>query len=706
MQLIIAEKPSAADKIAHALGTPRKKANNGVYYWELPKKKIVVASAVGHLFELAHKKHSKEHPIFSVEWQPTYQVSKSAEFSKKYYDTLVQLAKKANDFVVATDYDIEGEVIGWNIVRYICGKKTAKRMKFSTLTKEDLQKAYFNMSKTLDWGQADAGETRHTLDYYYGINLSKAAMAAMSAATKKFQRLSIGRVQGPALSLLAERELEIRKFKPKTFWQIISNIKLLGGTYKALHEKKDFWKKVQASSVLKKSTGKAKVANIKVSKERVFPPVPFDLTSLQIESHRVFGFSPKRTLQIAQELYTRAYISYPRTSSQKLPAKLGFKRILNKLAKSTRYSNVAKQVLKTPLKPNEGKKIDAAHPAIYPTGDVPGRVAGDTGQLYDLIVKRFFAVFGMPGERESTRITFDINGENFHLHGNRTTRLGWEAFYAPYSNRKEEELPALKVGETYPQKTNMNENQTSPPRRFSESSLVHELEKENLGTKATRASIIDTLFKRSYVTGKSIEVSELGMTIYDVFSKYAPEIMSRELTKDFEAEMDQIRKKRSAKTKIINDAQKMVTNIVRKIDRHQMAIGKVLAAAVKKTMHEKYVLCKCPKCKKGEMKMIISRSTHKRFLACTSYPKCHNTWPLPQHGTLKFLDNNCDTCKTRRIAIFKRRSKPWFLCPNPYCKQNIELAKQRAEAMADKTRAATRRRPINRKPVKRAVRKG
>src|SRR3989344_1879869 len=202
--LIITEKPQAAQKIASALGSPIKRSEDGVPYYELTRngKIITVASAVGHLFNLTYSEGQRGWPLFELEWQPSY-VRKESAFTKKYYDTLAGLAKTAETLIVATDYDVEGEVIGWNVVRFICRKTTAKRMKFSTLTAPELEQAYESVQPELNWGNAYAGETRHYLDWLYGINLSRALMAAIKT-TGSFRILSIGRVQGPTLKIIVD----------------------------------------------------------------------------------------------------------------------------------------------------------------------------------------------------------------------------------------------------------------------------------------------------------------------------------------------------------------------------------------------------------------------------------------------------------------------------------------------------------------------
>lgn len=666
MQLIIAEKPSAAAKIASALGPANQKKKGKVAWYEIPGKKIYVASAVGHLFTLSTSKRG--YPIFDVEWEPTFKKSKTSLFAKPYFTVLENLAKKSKEFIVATDYDIEGEVIGLNIIRFICKQKDAQRMKFSTLTSGDLVDAYKDRLKTLDWGQARAGETRHALDWYFGINLSKAAMSAVTLAKNRYIPLSIGRVQGPALALLTEREREIMAFKPVPYWQIFADLKLKTGVFESIHAEDRFWDEIKAKNTFKKVKDKpAKVAKIAKSKQAVLPPFPFDLTSLQIESYRCFKISPKRTLAAAQELYTSAFISYPRTSSQKLPPKIGFKKILSKLTKNAKYARTAQKVLQTKLRPNEGRKTDPAHPAIYPTGTLAIGLDGDVAKVYDLIVKRFFSVFGEPGERESTKVGLFIENEPFILSGIRTTKLGWQEWYLPYSMKAEVELPPLKVEEIYQQKTRFKADETKPPKRYTPASIIKALEKENLGTKATRAAIIEILRDRGYIEGTPIKVTELGLKVVDTFAKYAPQILSKELTRKFEEEMEKIRQSKKKPETVLSEAKKLLIKICQEFDKNKQMIGKQLGDAFTETENRKNTLGKCLKCGKGDMKVIVSRKTRKRFLACTEYPKCKTCWGMPQTGSFSILKERCK-CGTPFTNFYKRGRKPWKLCLNPDCK--------------------------------------
>jgi len=679
MQLIISEKPAAAEKIAAALGKSIKKVLGKASYFEVPEKKIVVVPAVGHLFTLAQKEKGWKYPVFDLEWKPTYETEKAA-FAKPYLENIKKLAKQADDFVVATDYDIEGEVIGLNIVRFLCGQKDAKRMKFSTLTAGDLKEAYQNLSPTIDWGQAEAGETRHWLDWWWGVNLSKAATDSLFLQTHHYQTLSIGRVQGPALAVLAKRELEIQQFKPVPYWQISILLAIAGQKLEALHKEEKFFDENKAKEIFEKIKDKtATVASTETATQKVNPPVPFDLTSLQIEAYRLFKINPKQTLEVAQELYTAAYISYPRTSSQKLPPQLNLKKIITHLAMQPDYAKLAQKVLKGGMKPNEGKKTDPAHPAIYPTGEIPKTLGAWQAKIYDLIVKRFFAVFGEAGERETTTITFEIEKEPFILKGIRTTYPGWLELYAPYGKREETELPKLAKGQTFAQKSKIDNKQTEPPKRYTQASIIKELEKQSLGTKATRASIVDTLYQRGYVKDASIQVTPLGLQIIATFTKYAPDILDEKLTRHFEKDMEKIREHKQKMQVVLENAKKLLIDITNKFKLHINEIGRELVAAVRETRKEAETLMMCPNCKIGEIRIITSKATGKRFLACNKYPDCRTTFPLPQGGLLKITEKVCKHCNIPMIMVINKGKRPWEFCPSPQCPTKAEYAAKHAQ---------------------------
>jgi len=666
--LIIAEKPAAAQKIAYALGKTEVKRAGKVSYFKTQSNgdTLIVVSAVGHLFGLAAKEKGK-YPIFDLEWKPLWKTNKKAAFSKPYAETIEKLAAEAEKFIVATDYDTEGEVIGLNALRFLCHKQDAMRMKFSTLTASDLKQAYDEILPTLDWGQAGAGEARHYLDWIWGINLSHAAMAALMEVSFR-KTLSIGRVQGPALAFLAKRELEIQKFIPKPYWQLSIKTKT-NPEIEAFSVKGDFTAEKEAKKIFDKIRDKpARVAEIKTTEEEVLPPVPFDLTSLQMEAWRCFRISPKYAQQIAQELYTMALISYPRTSSQKLPVAINYKKILGSLGKQAQYAKFAEKIFSLPrIKPREGAKSDPAHPAIYPTGEFPKTLDVKQRQVYDLVVRRFFAVFAESATKEVTKVSFDVEKEFFNYTGNRITEEGWREFYGKYSPKVEGEIPALRTNEVLQEKTQFYSKKTKPPSRYTSASIIRELEKRVLGTKSTRANIIDTLQQRGYIKGTSIEVTKLGLEIIKIFEKYAPDILEEQLTRDFEEDMELIRERKKTQEEIYTKAKKVLAKILNIFNLHRAEIGKELSVAVIAGKREESVLMPCPKCGKGDFKIIVSRKSGKRFLACSKYPDCKTAWPLPQMGLLKILQEK-HTCGTPCIQIIKKGQKPWVLCPNPNCR--------------------------------------
>ena len=545
-ELIITEKPNAAKMIAVALanGKPVKEAHQGVAYYKITRgnKDIVIGCAVGHLYTVAEKEKSFKYPVFDLFWKANSEID-GKDYTKKYIATLKKLSKDASEFTVATDYDIEGEVIGLNVVKFICKQKDASRMKFSTLTKDDLVEAYEKKSKTLDWGQAYAGETRHFMDWMYGINLSRALTLAIRTSGM-FKIMSSGRVQGPALKLIVEKEKEIAAFKPDNYWEIELKGHFDKHSREILfnHEKDKFFSEDEVLNILKKIKGKnGVVKNTQTSQFIQKTPVPFDLTTLQTEAYRFFGINPKATLDIAQELYTSGFISYPRTSSQKLPKELGLKKVLESLSKNPDYTALAKEILKTSINPSEGKKTDPAHPAIYPTGIFP-KLKDRNLKIYDLIVKRFLSCFAPDAKRETVTIHIDVETEPFLTRGTRTIFEGWHKFYAPYVHLEEQEVPTVKEKDAYIIKDVVKyDKQTQPPKRYTQASIIRELEKQDLGTKATRATIVDSLYQRNYVKNESVEATELGIQTIDTLEKYCPEILDEKLTRHFENEMEKIR---------------------------------------------------------------------------------------------------------------------------------------------------------------------
>ena len=687
-ELIICEKPAAAAKIAEALadGKAIKENIGGVPYYKLThgKKDIVVACAVGHLYGLAEKvKKGWVFPVFDIEWKPASESAKSSAFTKKYLNAIKKLTKDASEFTIATDYDQEGEVIGLNVIRFACNQKDANRMKFSTLTKDELRESYKNKSKHLDWGQAESGEARHRLDWINGINYSRALTAAIKT-TGAFKLMSIGRVQGPALKIIVDREREINAFISKPFWQI----QLIGEHNKqqiiAWHKEEKFWLKEKADEVINKTKNKKEAIIESIDKKQFsqMPPFPFDLTSLQVEAYRCHNISPKETLEIAQELYTSGFISYPRTSSQQLPSSIGFSKILNELMKQKGYSELVKQLLKiSKLNPNNGKKTDPAHPAIFPTGISPNQLIEKEKKVYDLIVKRFLATFAGNALRETMIACINCNTEIFVAKGTRTIENGWHEFYFPYVNLEEIELPSMKKDDKIKvNKIELISKETQPPKRYTPASIIKDLEKRNLGTKSTRSEIIDTLFQRGYVHGKAIEATNLGISTVETLEKYCPKILDEELTRRFEIEMDKIREGKQKKDAVLEEAKDAIIKITSELKKNQKEIGADLQKANRETQDEMAFLGNCPVCKEGHLH--IRRGKKWYFAACTKYPDCKTIFNLPSNALLKPARKECEICKYPMITAIKKGKRPQDFCVNPECESKFAEGEAGKEAKA------------------------
>jgi DNA topoisomerase I len=689
-ELIITEKPSAAKKVAEALadGKPTLKKNKQATYYELThdKKEIIVTSAVGHLYGLAEKnKKGWNYPVFDIEWRASYKSSSDLKYIKNYIDNIAKLSKTVKEFTIACDYDVEGEVIGLNVVKYACKKKDANRMKFSTLTKPDLVKAYDNKLKHLDWGQAHAGETRHFLDWYYGINLSRALTASVKAAGS-FKVMSSGRVQGPALKLLVDREREIQKFVPVPFWLIRLDGDYNKAVVEAWHHKDKIFEKDVVEKVMKviKNEKEAKITKIKRIKRNQLPPTPFNLTDLQSESYKVFKITPKETLAIAQVLYLAGVTSYPRTSSQQLDPKLGFQKIFNGLLKQPMYQELCKNLMsRKVLKPNNGKKTDPAHPAIYPTGLAPKTLKPREQKVYDLIVKRFMATFADAAIRETMEVSLDVKEECFITKGTRTVEENWHVFYKPYVKLEEITLPDMKENEVVSiKKISKLDKETQPPNRFNQSSIIKELEKRNLGTKATRADILDRLFQRGYVEGVKITVTKLGMETLEILEKYAPTIVDEKLTADFEAEMEKIREGKQEPEKVLEKAKKFLTKLLADFKKKEKDIGKEILKSVRETQDIQNLVGKCPKCDDG--KLMIRHGKFGKFIACGKYPECSTTFNLPKTGLIKNTENSCEACQHPMILIIQKGKRPQEMCINAECKTKIKPEEEKAAKELEK----------------------
>ena len=683
--LIITEKPDAAKRIAFALdieGKPKKKSENGIPYYIAKRDFLItIVPALGHLYTVAiQKKQKYDYPVFNFGWSPRYLVERKSSKIQSCINVISKLSKRIERFIDACDFDIEGSIIGYTILKYACGNKEDKayRMKYSTLTKEEIIRAYNELSPNLDFSIIKAGLTRHEVDWLYGINLSRALTIITKNHSGNYATLSTGRVQGPTLNFLESREIKRKNFVPKPYWHIKAKIKIGESIFEANYKKKIIRKKIDADNIINNCRGiSCQIDTIEKKKYRLIPPFPFYLGSLQREAYKLFKIKPEQTAKISQRLYLKALISYPRTSSQKLPTSIGYRAIIQRLQKNSEYVNLASKILaKEVLQPNEGTKIDLAHPAIYPTGNKPERVLNtNEKKILNLIIKRFLAVFSENAILEKTKITINIDKYLFFIIGNQTLQEGWIGFYKPYYKSRNNMIPSITEDQRVSFIKLISEKKfTNPPHRFNPSTLLRRMEKEKIGTKTTRSGIIQILEKRKYISGEKIAITDLGFEVIEILKEYCPSIVSIELTRKLEKRIEDIKQGKEKREKVITDTIELLIKTTKILTTNEKIIGARLSHAIQKSQIPERFVGSCTSCQNGKLLILKSKKTGKRFVGCTNYFEgiCKIAYSLPQKGRIKPLIQLCKTCGCHTVSVMVKGKRAWNLCLDPKCPSKRE----------------------------------
>ncbi len=683
--LIIAEKPKAAEKIAFALGKKkgiRELSYRGIKYYKIRdgSSLIYVVYALGHLYTLDElgPKSFKRYPVYTLIWQINNQNPKKRKSIRNIIRLINKLSSDADEIINACDYDIEGSTIGYNVIRFSKKKQfyNITRMKFSSLTDKEITKAFMDRRANIDFNYSLAGIVRHLIDFIWGVNLTRLLTDLAESASGFHSLISIGRVQGPTLRYIVNREREINLFIPEPYWILMVNTILNSGD-RIIFEyiENPIYKKSDAYS-LKKEIEKyeyGEVINIKEGTRRYKPPTPFNLTDLQSEAYTNFGFKPSKTLSVAEQLYLEALITYPRTSSQKYPPDINHSEILNSLSNLREYSGLVEKLINInkDLKPIEGKKTDPAHPAIFPTGEIPARELNpDMKKLYDLIVRRYLATFYPPVVVRTMKITLKIGSHSFVANGRAVKNKGWLEVYGVYSNIGENILPHLQVGDKIRiDGVVINEKYSSPPRRYTQKSLLLKMEKDGIGTKATRSQIIDTLYQRNYIKGESIEPTELGMGLIEILESQIPRIISLSMTREMEQDLEAILTNDSFSKSVLIEAVESVSDIILDVIEKR-DLGKQLDSMSKTVRYNKRVLGKCPVCDKGVIYILRSRKTNKRFAGCSNFPDCKASMPLPQNGKI-YKAGTCKHCGWPKIRVTVN-GRTFVSCINLSCPSRLK----------------------------------
>ncbi len=588
--------------------------------------------------------------------------------------SLKNLAKKADSVVIGTDFDREGELIGSDAlrqIRQVAPDVPVSRARYSAFTKGEIDHAFANLV-SLDQDLADAGESRQYIDLIWGAVLTRYLTMARYGGFGNVR--SAGRVQTPTLALVVARERERLAFVPEDYWVISGEASHEGSDpFKLTHATARFKDQTLADAAFAKvrDARTATVVNVERKSRKQRPPAPFNTTSLQAAAASE-GITPARTMRLAESLYMDGLISYPRVDNTVYPSSLDLKGVVKMLEGVPQFAPVAQQLLKQPkLTATRGKQETTDHPPIYPTGVAdPDKLQPAEWKLYNLVARRFLATLMDAAEIEGTKVSFDVNGEPFNATGNVLAYPGFRAIY-PYGLRKDEQLPALSQGDVCDvTDMHLDAKQTEPPARYSQGKLIQEMERLGLGTKSTRASIIERLYNVKYLKNDPIEPSQLGMAVIDALTQYAPHITSPDMTAELEGDMTKVSEGHETQDQVVKLSRALLASMMDDLIDHKDDLGEAIADAV--TADAKVGVC--PKCGK-DLVMKSSAKTRGSFIGCMGWPDCDVTYPVPSNVKVEPIEGEagvCPECGAPRIKCKPFRSKAYEVCVNPACPTNVE----------------------------------
>ncbi|MCI5108773.1 MAG: type I DNA topoisomerase [Candidatus Pacebacteria bacterium] len=588
-KLLIVESPAKAKTISKYIGDD-----------------FTVKASVGHIRDLP--KSNKNAVDVKAGFIPNYIVSPGKE---KVVNEIKNLAKKSDSVVLATDPDREGEAIAWHLSELLQDvNKNIERITYNEITKEAVTEAIKHPRK-IDVNLKTAQEARRVLDRLFGYDLS-------GLIWKKVRYgLSAGRVQSPALRILMEREREIRAFKPETFWTITADVEKSDHIFMLTCAEEPTTRK-RVDFILEEGRKEAwKVDQIKETKAKRAPRPPFITSTLQQSASNRYGFSPSRTMGIAQKLYEAGEITYMRTDSLNL-SQTAIAASMKEIA-----SVFGKEYFKERHYKTRSKNAQEAHEAIRPT-NLSKKEAGRTAEqkrLYRLIRQRTLASQMADAEVLRTKISVKV-GENkemplFNVNGSRIVFPGWLKA-DPEARGEDVEVPKIKEGDTLKLKEiKEEEKQTQPPNRYSEAGLVKELEKRDIGRPSTYASIIKTLEDRGYVTkeGRTLFPTDTGDVVSSFLEKYFDKYISDSFTAEMENELDEMAEGKREYKKTLSDFYGPFTKDIE--DKEDIPKITDLGKADPKF--------KCPKCGSS---MVIKLGRGGKFLSCSKYPDCEGSLTL------------------------------------------------------------------------------
>ena len=654
--LIIAEKPSVASDISKALGKFEKHDD----YFE--NDDYVISSAVGHLLtivppegvEAARGKWTfKCLPVIPPHFDLT-PIEKTAPRLRAVAKLIKR--KDVTSLINACDAGREGELIFRNIVRYTKAKQPISRLWLQSMTPAAIREGFASLKSDESMlPLSDAAASRSEADWLVGINGTR-AMTAFNSKLGGFFKTTVGRVQTPTLAILVEREAKIRGFKPRDFWEVIGTFDCAAGNYPGRWFDEKFsksdddeqlkaervWDAAKAEAIKAKCLGRPGIVTEESKPTTSLSPLLYDLTSLQRDANSRFGFSAKNTLGLAQALYERhKVLTYPRTDSRALPEDYlaTVKTTLGMLEGVTGYSAFAGQILKGgwvhPNKRifNNAKVSD--HFAIIPTQLAPKSLSEPEQKLYDLVTKRFLAIFYPAAEfLETNRIT-RVEGEPFKSAGKVLVSPGWLTVYGKQSDSDETpSLAPVPAGETVKTAAiEVKANVTKPPARYSEATLLSAMEgagklidddelreamsEKGLGTPATRAATIEGLIYEDYVhrNGRELQATAKAFSLMELLNGLGiPELTKPELTGDWEFQLKEMQRKKVSRAQFMAGIADMTRRIVESAKKFEydtipgdFGVLQVPCPKCGGEIHERYKQYQCVKCDFAFWKTLCSR---------------------------------------------------------------------------------------------------
>jgi DNA topoisomerase-3 len=640
-KLIIAEKPSVAADIARALGGFSKKSD----YFESDK--YVLSSAVGHLLELVLP---EEYDVKKGKWSfaklpvipPHFDLS-PIERNQQRLNVLLRLIKRKDvtGIINACDAGREGELIFRYLLQHARAKKPIERLWLQSMTQQSIRDGFAKLRPDKDLlPLADAAKSRSEADWLVGINGTR-AMTAFNSKEGGFYLTTVGRVQTPTLAILVEREDKIRAFTPRDYWEVHARFGAKNGEYagrwlnsgfkkdeNAERRPERLWDAAAAAKIVAACRGKKGVATEESKPTTQLSPLLFDLTSLQREANGRFGFPARMTLSLAQALYEKhKVLTYPRTDSRALPEDYlpTVKDTLKALGETTAFSAFSRQILKHGwVKPNkrifDNTKI-SDHFAIIPTLQTPKHLNEAEQKLYDMVARRFLAVFYPAAEYlQTTRLT-KVGEHHFKTEGKVLQSAGWLAVYGRAVGDDEKTLPAIEQGEQVSVlEVAEQANQTKPPPRYTEATLLSAMEgagklveddelraameAKGLGTPATRAAIIEGLIREEYVHREGRELvptPKAFSLLFALHMLHIVELASPELTGEWEHKLkliEQGKLSRDEFMKQIRDLVKKVVAVIKTGEIPDVVYATVPAPCPKcgGVVQENYRKFQCQKC--------------------------------------------------------------------------------------------------------------